>query len=121
MRIRVVRNDLDDLASDMREIGTNAKPKLSAVVRRNTREGNEIAKTIAQGKVGIHGLNYPKRFSSEMTGPLTGEYGPTGTPKTEFVGAGWRHGVNTDLPQSADVIGPKFGDDVLDEADGWFW
>ena len=56
-----------------------------------------------------------------MTSPLSGEYGPVGDPKTNFVGVGFRHGTNMDLPQSADAIAPKLGQDVAKLPDKWFW
>lgn len=120
MRVRVIHG-IDDLASDMRAIPVKFARKAPGVVRRNAREGNKIAQRLAKSKAGPHGKNYWKRLSAEMTGPLSAEYGPEGDPKTEFVGVGFRSGVNLDLPNSADIIGPKFADDVLDTADGLFW
>lgn len=120
MGVRVT-HDLDNLADDLARIAAEAKPKLSKVVKRNVEAGNRIAVRLAREKSGPHGKNYYKRLSAEMTGPLQGEYGPEGIPKSDFVGAGFRHGVNLDLPNSADLIGPKFGRDVLDEAGSWFW
>ena len=119
MRV-VVINDLSDLAGDMRDIPVEFAARAGSVVRRYANEGNREAKRIAKAKAGPHGKAYWKRLTAEMTGPLEGEYGPHdgGTP----VGAGWRHGAgNHDLPQSADIIGPKFADAVLDVADGLFW
>ena len=119
MRV-IVQNDLSDLAGDMRDIPVEFAARAGSVVRRYANEGNREAKRIAKAKAGPHGKAYWKRLTAEMTGPLEGEYGPHdgGTP----VGAGWRHGAgNHDLPQSADIIGPKFADAVLDVADGLFW
>lgn len=119
MRV-VVINDLSDLADDMRAIPVEFAARAGSIVRRHVNEGNKIAQRIAREKSGPHGANYYKRLSGEMTGPLTGEYGPHdgGTP----VGAGWRHAPgNHDLAQSADLIGPRFADTVIDVADGLFW
>ena len=119
MRV-IVHNDLSDLAGDMAAIPSKFRAKAPGVVRKNVSAGNKIAQGIAKAKSGPHGKAYWKRLTAEMTGPLEGEYGPHdgGTP----VGAGWRHGAgNHDLPQSADIIGPKFADAVLDVADGLFW
>jgi hypothetical protein len=121
VRIVVTRNTLPDLANDMTGIATTAKPKLAVVVRRNAIEGNALARKISDSKAGIHGLTFSERIKPEMITPLSWEYGPTGSPKSEFVGVGFRHGVNTDLPQSADVIGPKFARDVGETAQGFFW
>ena len=118
MRVIVI-NDLSDLAGDMAEIPVLFNLKAPAVVRRYTNEGLKVAQGIAKSKSGPHGTAYFKRMTAESHG-LTGEYGPHdgGTP----VGAGWRHGAgNHDLPQSADLIGPRFADGVLETADGLFW
>ena len=52
---------------------------------------------------------------------LVWEYGPTGSPKSEFVGVGFRHGLNTDLPRSSDIVGPKMANAVQDLPGRWFW
>lgn len=118
-RVRVTHT-IGNLASDMTKIATTTKPKMAKVVRRNVEQGNRLARTFAKERSGIHGKNYFKRITGEMTGPLEGEYGPHdgGVP----VGAGYRHGPpNTDLERSLDIQGPKFAKDVSDEADGLFW
>ena len=120
MRV-VVINDLSDLAGDMAAIPVEFNARAGSVVRRYANEGNREAKRIAQAKAGPHGKAYYKRLTAELTGPLTAEYGPEGEPKTNFVGVGFRHGRNTDLPQSADLIAPRFADGVLTMADGLFW
>ena len=119
MRVRVI-NTLDDLYDDMRQIPVRFAIRAPQVVDWNVNRGLKIAQRIAREKSGPHGKNYFKRLSAEMTGPLTGEYGPHagGTP----VGAGFRHeGPNMDLQQSADRIGPDFAADVGDMVDSLFW
>lgn len=117
-----VRDSIGDLASDLANIPPRAATKFVGVVRSNVREGNKLAQGFARESSGPHGKNYWKRLSGEMTGPYTGEYGPTGTVVGNAVGAGWRHGPpNTDLPKSADIIGPKFAKGVGDVVDGLFW
>lgn len=118
MKIRVF-HDLDDLAEDLRTIATTTKARMHGVVRDNVRLGEHTAQRLAKASSGPHGLNYWKRITGEMTGDLDGEYGPHagGLP----VGGGWRHGENTDLPRSVDIVGPKFAKDVSDEVDDLFW
>lgn len=120
MRVRVIHG-IDDLASDMAAIPVRFGQKAPGVVKRNTIAGNKIAQRLAKAKAGPHGKAYYKRLTAEMIDPLTGEYGPTGSPKIEFVGVGFRSGENLDLPNSADQIGPKLAKDVADLADGLFW
>lgn len=117
MSIRVI-HDLDDLAEDLRTIATTAKPRMIDIVRDNVRLGEHTAQRLAKASSGPHGLNYWKRITSESNG-LEGEYGPHagGLP----VGGGWRHGENTDLPRSADLVGPKFAKDISDMVDDLFW
>lgn len=111
-RIRVINADMDGLASDLASIPVKFAKKAPGVVRKNIREGNKIAQGFAREKSGPHGKNFFKRYTSEMTGPLEGEFGmhDGGTP----VGGGYRSGggVNLDLPNAADIIAPKFGDAV---------
>jgi hypothetical protein len=119
MRVHFTHH-IDDLASDLAAMPRKVKSKAPGVVRKNVKAGNRLAVNFARARSGPHGLNYFKRLSWEMTGPLQGEYGPHdgGTP----VGAGFRHaGVNMDLPDSADLIGPKFEHDVDHLIDGLFW
>lgn len=116
-----VTHSIGDLAADAAAIPVKFARKAPGVVLRNAREGNKIAQRLSRQKAGPHGKNFYKRMSAERTGPLTAEYGPEGSPKTEFVGVGFRSGENLDLPNSADQIGPKFASDVLDAADGLFW
>lgn len=115
-----VTHGIDMLAADARRIAVTTKPKMARVMKKNVTEGNKVAQRFAKAASGPHGKSYWKRLSGEMTGPLQGEYGPHdgGTP----VGGGWRNGPpNTDLPKSADVIGPKFAKDAGDILDGLFW
>lgn len=118
--VRVVHT-MGELEDDFRGIAVRAPKDLSGVVRRNVREGTLQAKAFARRHAGPHGKAYYKRISGEMTGPLSGEFGPAGTPKTEFVGVGFRHGHNLDLPRTADIVGPQMAGDVDDVVDGWFW
>lgn len=116
-----VEHSIDDLASDMRKIPAAMVRQGSQVVRRNIVAGNREARRLARRKSGLHGRNYYKRISSEMTGALEGVYGPSNVEGSDYLGAGWRHGENTDLAQSLDLVGPKFRGDVVDMLDRLFW
>lgn len=120
MRVSVTHH-LGDLERDLAEGPVTVASETPGIVHRNLVEGNRIAQGFAREKSGPHGKDYYKRLTAEMTGPDKGEYGPEGIPKTNFVGAGWRHGVNTDLPRSADLIGPKLDADARDLLDKVFW
>lgn len=116
-----VTHGIGDLASDLASIPPRAISQGSKIVKRDTREGRNHARRIARKASGPHGSAYFRRISDEMVGPLEGEYGPTAVKGEDYVGAGWRSGENTDLPKSADIIGPKFADDIGDMVDGLFW
>lgn len=117
-----VEHSIGDLASDMAKIPVKAARDMTRIVRSNTKAGEKLGRAFARSGAGIHGKNYYKRYGWEMIDPLTGEYGPHGNVRNNAVGAGWRNGPpNTDLPRSADIIGPKMGDDVQDASARWFW
>lgn len=120
MRIRVI-DTIGDLSRDLAGIARQAKPDLARVVRKNAEEGTRLAKGFAREKAGPHGSAYHKRISAEAITPLIWEYGPTGEPKSDFVGVGFRHGINTDLPRSSDIVGPRLANDVQDLPGRWFW
>lgn len=112
MKVRVVHS-IGDLASDMAEIPVKFKTRAPQVVEWNVQRGLKIAQRLARERSGPHGKSYWKRLDSEMLSPLSGEYGPHGggTP----VGGGYRtDGPNLDLPNSADLIGGDFADDMGD-------
>ncbi|MDF1603396.1 hypothetical protein [Nocardioides sp. YIM 152315] len=119
MRVRVTHG-IGDLANDLAQIPVSFATRAPQVVEWNAQRGNTIARRFAREKAGPHGKDWYKRLTSEMTGPLTAEYGPEGIPKTDFVGVGFRSGTNLDLPNSADIVGPDFADDTGDMAEGLF-
>lgn len=119
--VRVTHNGVADLARDLEAMPTRSAKAFAATTRRNVEAGNRLAIKFAQAGAGPHGKNYYKRISAEMTGPYSGEYGPTGDPKTNFVGVGFRHGTNMDLPNSADIIGPRFAKGINANVDRLFW
>lgn len=111
VKIRV-RHRIDRLADDYAEIPAKATVGLARIARDNVDYGRDLARALARESAGPHGQNYWKRISSEMAGTFEGEYGPTGDPKTDFVGVGFRSGINTDLPQSADKVAQSTSADV---------
>lgn len=117
-RVRVT-STLGDLASDLTSIAKKSATQLPNVVARNVQVATTYNQNVAKRRSGKHGLNYYKRISGEMLTPLSGEIGPHdgGTP----VGAGFRHGRNTDNAKTADFIGPKLAADVRKKLDKWFW
>lgn len=119
-RIRVI-GGVADLRDDLAAIPPKTRIYLRRIGSFNARNGNRLAQRYARQGAGPHGKDYWKRMTHEQTGPLTWEYGPEGVPKTDFVGVGFRHGTNTDLPRSADVQGVRMASDVRKMVDGLFW
>lgn len=120
MRVIVI-GSVEDLERDLRAVPVKAAVEFARVVRSNTERGNLAAQAIARGRSGPHGRLYYKRLTWEMRGPFSGEYGPTGDVVGNAVGAGWRHGGNTDLEASLDIIRPKFLKDIDDALGKVFW
>lgn len=118
MRVRV-RHTVDRLADRLDDTNSRLAAGGPRVVAANIDYGRDLAKAVARVKSGPHGKAYYKRINSEMhagLGPFgnawSGEFGPDGTPKTEFVGAGFRHGGNTDLEQAATPAATELARDV---------
>lgn len=115
-----VRHGIGDLANDLAGIPVGFGARAPRVVRDDAAELTRLARRFAREKSGPHGKAYYKRITMEMTGPFSAEIGPKGIPKSDFVGAGFRHGLNTDLPNAADIVGPKLAGDIGDLADALF-
>lgn len=121
MRIRA-EHSIGDLTADLTKASKETGPQMRGVVRDGLKIGTNLAKGFAKRDAGPHGQDFYKRITSQMNrdgglfgNTISGEYGPTGVPRTEFIGVGFRHGGNTDLPRSADIVGPSFLRSVDDE------
>ncbi|RNL63646.1 hypothetical protein EFK50_07845 [Nocardioides marmoriginsengisoli] len=126
MRIRVTHS-IGDLSSDLTEIAVQTRPRMRGVVRDGIKVGTQLSRQFAREKAGPHGSRIWKRINSNMDrglglfgNTISGEFGYDGVPKSDFVGAGFRHGINTDLPRAADIVGPSFSRSVNDEVGDMF-
>ncbi|WP_332644077.1 hypothetical protein [Aeromicrobium sp.] len=122
-----VTHGIGDLFADLSKIATSTRPRMRGVVRDGVKVGTSLARQYAKEKAGPHGKALHKRINGEMHrnlglfgNTISGEYGFDGIPKSDFVGGGFRHGINTDLPRSADVVGPSFLRSVDDEVQDIF-
>lgn len=111
MRVRV-RHNIDRLASKYATVSQAAEAEMPRLVAENVDYGRDLWRALAREGAGPHGSAFHKRINSEMTGALEGEFGPDGSPKSEFVGVGYRHGRNADLPKAADKVAPALSRDV---------
>lgn len=127
MKIKVTHH-IDDLERDLKRIPTLASRDVRSAVRHGAMTGNLVAKQHARANSGPHGRGFVKRLRWDNPVPSlfggagwSAEYGPTGVPKSDFVGAGFRHGANTDLDVSAPHAIGLVAQDVRRSMDNWFW
>lgn len=113
--------DIADLAGDLKRIPATARLRGAAVVAKNVEIGAEATRTIAKAMAGPHGEDYYKRITGEMTGPLQGEFGPEGPPKTDYVGVDGSAGAWRDLQKAETKIAARFQRDIRRMVDGLFW
>lgn len=122
MRVNVTGIEgIADLASDLRLIPRTMRHRAGAVVARNIERGSIETKRIADRAAGPHGSNYSKRISSEMTGALSGEYGPSAPIGSDYTGVSGAAGAMRDLEKSAAKTAPRFQRDISRMVDGLFW
>lgn len=131
MRIKVTHG-IDDLASDLAKIPTEATKDMIGVVREGVKTGNAVARDFARESSGAHGKHYPKSFSAEMHGVrggfgaylISGEYGPDASKRQgnmSFEFGSRNQKPHLDLARSADIVGPAFAGEVRRLPDRWFW
>lgn len=123
VRLRV-HSTVGYLASDLEHIAGRVKPEMRGIVREGIKAGEKAGKAFARRSSGSHGPHYIDAITSEMTGPLEGEWGPdVSKPQGDM---SWERGsVNqpphNDMAKAADVIAPKFHEKVERAVNGWFW
>lgn len=116
-----VTHTIDGLIRDLRLIPRTMRVRGKAVVARNVDLGTMLTKRAARAAAGPHGVNYHKRISGEMTGPLEGEFGPSAVLGTRYTGVSGSAGAMRDLEKAADKVGPRFAAEVGRMADDLFW
>ena len=130
-RIRVI-GGVGDLARDLSTIRRQAGGHMQRKCNEGARAGNMLAKGFAKESAGEHGKHYHKAFTWEPSRGFRGastsiyaaEYGPQIDRKQggmSFEFGSRNQPPHLDLARSADVIGPSFGQEVGQMADGWFW
>lgn len=121
MAVVRVTHGIDDLVADLRLIPRTMKVRGKAVVRRNVDSGAIVTRQIAKKAAGPHGANYFKRIKGEMTGGMSGEYGPSPLVGLRYVGVSGSAGAMRDLDKSLERVRPKFHRDVERMVDSLFW
>lgn len=119
-----VTSTLGDLASDLDQIATEAKPAMARTLFDVAIEGQKLAREFAKASAGSHGKHYPNSITVERRGLLEVEYGPdSALPQggMSFEYGSRNQPPHLDLNKSADIVGPKLGEKVLDAVDGLFW
>lgn len=124
MRVHVEYQGTKDLQSDLTKIPAQFVREGSKAVRKNVDEGNRITSNIARASAGKHGKLYPRSFTSEMTGALSGVYGPDASMPQggmSFNAGSRNQPPHLDMEKGLDLIRPKFARDVDRMLDGLFW
>lgn len=134
MRVTCDHSGITNLASDLKQMTVRAPVELKKIVRKNTIEGNRLAKTYASQQHTMNSrydIHYPRSFTWEVAsfygfggGSIVGIYGPdSGRPQggMSFERGSRNQPPHLDLARSADVIAWTFGANVLHAADGLFW
>lgn len=117
-----VSHSIGDLADDLARNVALAQSEPPMMALRAVERGKTLARQFARAGAGRHGRDYYKRITAEMLTPLSGEYGPEGIPKSDFVGVGYRHGgPNMDLPNSADIVVVEMAEEAQRLYDRMFW
>lgn len=119
-----VRHTIGDLARDLAAIPPMAVVDMVDTVRTNAQSGARLAKGFAKQSAGAHGKHYHKAITAEMRTPMSWEYGPDaamlqGGMSFEFGSRNQK--PHLDLARSADIIGPRFAEQVAKLPDRWFW
>lgn len=128
-RVRVYHAGVTDLARDMERIPRRAAAGFNKATRERAREGAKIAKFLStyadnRHRPGRgHGQHYTKNIRARMIAPTKGEWGPLAGQQTgmsfEFGSRNQPyHGV---LRRSADLVIPKWRQDINDVLNGLFW
>lgn len=121
MQVRV-HHTLDRLAADQKEAATEVARRSPGLVRDAADYGRDLARALSRANAGPHGKHFYKRINSEMVGATEAEFGPDGSPKTEFVGVGFRNGGgNRDLEQAAEPAAESLAEDVRDMLKAVLW
>lgn len=123
MRVRVI-GGVGDLAADLAHIATVSRIDMGDTVKTNANSGVRLAKGFAKSSAGAHGKHYPNAMSAEARGPLTWEYGPDSAKPQggmSFEFGSRNQPPHLDLARSADIVGPRFANDVSRLPSRWFW
>lgn len=121
---RVFNSNLNDLANDLRGVGTDVRRKMPDVVRDAARRGNRNARAFASEEHTMFSdvdEEYPFSFTVERVGALAFEYGPDASLPEGSKAPGYEWGsVNQasphrNLDRSRDIEAVEFPMDVSDE------
>jgi hypothetical protein len=123
MRIRVIHN-IGDLTSDLRSMNTQARSGFARATSRNAKAGSLLAKEFARESAGSHGKHYPNAISAERINLFAWEYGPDASMPQGDMSFEWgsrNQPPHLDLNRSADIVGPRYANDIIGVVDEVFW
>jgi hypothetical protein len=123
VRIKVT-DTIGDLADDLARIATESHLDMAEVVKKNAQGGERYARGFAKQTARRHGKHYPSAITSEAIGALVWEYGPDSSlPQggMSFEYGSRNQPPHLDLARSADIVGPRFAQEVSRLPGRWFW
>lgn len=121
---RVFNANLNDLAGDLRGVGTDVNRRMPDVVRDAARRGNRNARAFASEQHTMFSevdADYPLSFTAERRGRMAWEYGPDAALPQGSKAPGYEFGSinqaspHRNLDRSVDIERVEFPMDVSDE------
>lgn len=121
---RVFNSNLNDLANDLRGVGTDVRRKMPGVVKDAAQRGNRNARAFASEEHTMFSdvdEDYPFSFTVERRGPMAYEYGPDVALPQGSKAPGYEWGSinqaspHRNLDRSRDIEAVEFPMDVSDE------
>ena len=129
-RVRVYHAGVTQLARDMERIPTRVRNDVARVTRNRVKEGSKVARMFAfytanrhQPGEG-HGKHYWRAITPQMLFWHMGEWGPEADKqqgKMSFEEGSRKQPPHLDMLRSADLVVPKWFDDIEDAVTRWFW
>ena len=117
-----VTGGVADLERKMRSLPPKARKDMRRVVVENVRAGRVLTRDSARRTARSHGKHYPKAITSEMTGPLIGEWGPDASKPQggmSFEGGSRNQPAHLNMAKNADIVARMYHQDVADLPRRW--
>lgn len=127
--LRVVHT-IGDLSRDMYRVPAKVQRGVAKVTRARAKEGAKVAAWFAYYTANRHnpgrghGKHYWRSITAEMLSPTSAEWGPDAAKMQgdmSFEEGSRNQPAHWDIRRSADLVVPKWFDDIGKVVDGAFW